>query len=163
MCSKVCKCVFFVRWTFLCWKSFKTIWERGFKNLQVYKMFLLWSEATYNVLFFFKFHWDGCKSNPKLVPNRANPWHLSIVRTKVGTMGICSIETMKLRFGSLMNTFHSNIGWIPIMSSGGSWSKSWSWPSNFVKTILGNMDETSIVYPKVSSMTWWCVVAIFGN
>jgi hypothetical protein len=96
MCSKVCKCVFFVRWTFLCWKSFKTIWERGFKNLQVYKMFLLWSEATYNVLFFFKFHWDGCKSNPKLVPNRANPWHLSIVRTKVGTMGICSIETMKL-------------------------------------------------------------------
>jgi hypothetical protein len=25
------------------------------------------------------------------------------------------------------------------------------------------MDETSIVYPKVSSMTWWCVVAIFGN
>ncbi len=27
---------------------------------------------------------------------KVGPWHLSIVRTKVGMMGTCSIETMKL-------------------------------------------------------------------
>jgi hypothetical protein len=32
-------------------------------------------------------------------------------------------------------------------------SKIWSWPSNFMKTILSNVDETSILYLKVSSMT----------
>jgi hypothetical protein len=44
--------------------------------------------------------------------------------------------------------------WVdPIMLSGSSRSKIWSWPSNFMKTILGNVDETSILYLEVSSMT----------
>jgi hypothetical protein len=55
------------------------------------------------------------------------------VRAKVGMMGICSIETMKLWFGSLMNTSHSNIGWMPIMLGRSLGSKAWSWPSNFMK------------------------------
>jgi hypothetical protein len=32
-------------------------------------------------------------------------------------------------------------------------SKIWSWPSSFMKTILNNVDETNILYLKVSSMT----------
>ncbi len=32
--------------------------------------------------------------------------------------------------------------------------KTWSWPSNFMKTISSNVDETCIVYPKLSSMNW---------
>jgi hypothetical protein len=50
--------------------------------------------------------------------------------TKVGTMGICSIETMKLQFGNLMNTSCSNIGWMPITPGESLGSKTWSWPSN---------------------------------
>ncbi len=69
------------------------------------------------------------------------------MRAKVGMMGICSIESWKLWFGSLMNTSRSNIGWMPIMSSKILRSKTWSWPSNFMKTTLGNVDETKIVYP----------------
>ncbi len=68
--------------------------------------------------------------------------------------GICTIETMKLHFGSLTNTSHSNVGWMPIMPGRNSGSKTWSWPSNFMKTISSNVDETSIVYPELSSMTW---------
>ncbi len=85
---------------------------------------------------------------------RVNPWHLSIMRAKARTMGICSIGTMKLWFGSWMNTSHSHIGWMPIMPGESSRSKIWSWLSNFMKTISGNMDETSIIYLEVSSMTW---------
>jgi hypothetical protein len=72
------------------------------------------------LLFFFKFCQDACKNSPRKVLEKVNPWHLSIVKAKATTMGICSIETVKLWFGSLMNTFHSNIGWMPIMSNGGS-------------------------------------------
>ncbi len=46
-----------------------------------------------------------------------------------------------------MNTSHSNIGCMPMMPSGSSRSKIWSSPSKFMKVILGNVDETSIVYP----------------
>jgi hypothetical protein len=104
--------------------------------------------------FFFEFHRDGCKSSPRIALERVSPWHLSIVRTKVGIMGICSIETMKLQFGILMNTFCSNIEWMPIMLSKSLGSKTWSWPRNFMKTTSSNMDETKIVYPELSSMTW---------
>jgi hypothetical protein len=82
---------------------------------------------------------------------------------RVHTILVCSIETMKFQFASLMNTFRSNIEWMPIMLGVSLGSKTWSWPSNFMKTILGNVDETSVVYPKFSSMTWWCVVAVFNN
>jgi hypothetical protein len=82
---------------------------------------------------------------------------------RVHTILVCSIETMKFQFASLMNTFRSNIEWMPIMLGVSLGSKTWSWPSNFMKTILGNVDETSVVYPKFSSMTWWCVVAISNN
>jgi len=37
------------------------------------------------------------------------------MRAKTRTMGISSIGIVKLWFGSWMNTFHSNIGWMPIM------------------------------------------------
>jgi hypothetical protein len=47
--------------------------------------------------------------------------------------------------GSLMNTSHSNIGWMPIMSCGSLGSKTWSWPSNFMKIILDNVDDISII------------------
>jgi hypothetical protein len=70
------------------------------------------------------------------------------VRAKVGVMGICSIEIVKLWFGSLMNTFHSNIGWMPIMLSESSRSKTWSWPSSFMKIISGNVDVPSTIYAK---------------
>ncbi len=76
------------------------------------------------------------------------------MRAKTRTMGICSIKTMKLQFGSLMNTSCSNIGWMPIMLGESLGSKTWSWPSNFMKTISSNVDETCIVYPKLSSMNW---------
>jgi hypothetical protein len=46
--------------------------------------------------FFFKFHWDGCKSSPRIALENVNPWHLLIARTKARTMRICSIEIMKL-------------------------------------------------------------------
>jgi hypothetical protein len=76
------------------------------------------------------------------------------VRAKTRMMGICSIKIVKLQFGNLMNTSHSNIKWMPIMLSRSSGSKTWSWLSNFMKTLLGNVDETSTMYPKLSSMTW---------
>ncbi len=67
------------------------------------------------------------------------------MRAKVGTIEICSIETMKFHFGSLMNTSRSNIGWMPIMSNESSRSKIWSWLSNFMKIISSNVDETNTV------------------
>ncbi len=76
------------------------------------------------------------------------------MRAKTRTMGICSIKTMKLQFGSLMNTFCSNIGWMPIMLGRSLGSKTWSWPSNFMKIISSNVDETCIVYSELSSMNW---------
>jgi hypothetical protein len=76
------------------------------------------------------------------------------MRTKVGTRGICSIETMKLQFGILMNTSCSNIGWMPIMLGENLGSKTWSWPSNFMKIVAGHVDETRTMYPKLLSMTW---------
>jgi hypothetical protein len=63
-------------------------------------------------------------------------------------MGICSIEIMKLWFGSLMNTSHSNIWWMPIMLSKNSRFKTWSWPRNFMKTISSNVDEISMYTQK---------------
>jgi hypothetical protein len=45
------------------------------------------------------------------------------MKAKARMMGICSIETMKLQFGSLMNTSRSNSGWMPIMPSKSSRSK----------------------------------------
>jgi hypothetical protein len=42
------------------------------------------------------------------------------MKAKVGMMGICSIKIMKLWFGSLINTSHSNIRWMPIMLGGSS-------------------------------------------
>jgi hypothetical protein len=76
------------------------------------------------------------------------------MRTKSGMMGICSIEILKLWFGSLMNTSRSNIRCMPTMPNGNSRFKNWSWPSKFMKIILGNVNETSTVYLEVSSMTW---------
>jgi hypothetical protein len=67
------------------------------------------------------------------------------MRAKVGTIEICSIETMKFHFGSLMNTSCSNIGLMLIMSSENSRSQIWSWLSNFMKIISSNVDETNIV------------------
>jgi hypothetical protein len=106
------------------------------------------------MLFFFEFHRDGCKSSPRIARERVSPWHLSIVRTKIRKMGICSIETVKLQFGILMNTSCSNIGWMPIMLGESLGSKTWSWLSNFMKTVAGHVDETITMYPKLSSMTW---------
>jgi hypothetical protein len=52
-----------------------------------------------------------------------------------------------------MNAYCSNIGWMAIMLNKSSRYKIWSWPSNFKKTILSNVDETNILYLEVSSMT----------
>jgi hypothetical protein len=52
-----------------------------------------------------------------------------------------------------MNIFHSNIGWMPIMLDIRSRSKTWSWQSIFIRIISSKVDETIIVYSKVSSMT----------
>ncbi len=94
-----------------------------------------------------RFCWDGCKSGPRIGLERVSLWHLLIMKIKVWMMGICSIEIVKLWFGNLMNTSHSNIGCMPIMPSGSSRSKIWSWPSKFMKIMSSNVDETSIVYP----------------
>jgi hypothetical protein len=50
--------------------------------------------------------------------------------------------------------FCSNIGWMPIMLGKSLGSKTWSWPSNFMKIISSNVDETCIVYSELSSMNW---------
>jgi hypothetical protein len=69
-------------------------------------------------------------------------------------MGICSIEIMKLWFGSLMNTSRSNIGWMLIMPGRSSASKTWSCLSNFMKTTSSNVDEIRTMYLELSSMAW---------
>ncbi len=144
MCFKACKRVSSMSWTFPIWKYFKTVWERDWRTCKSTKCFIH-HRATYNVPFFFGFCWDGCKSCPRIALKWASPWHLSIMRAKARTI-ICSIEIVKFHFGSLMNTFRSNIGWMPIMPCESSKSKIWSWPSNFMKIISSNVDETNIVY-----------------
>ncbi len=91
-------------------------------------------------LFFFGFCQDECRNDLRIGPKRVSPWHLSIMSTKSKDNG------------NLFNRNSEILG-----------SKTWSWPSNFMKIILGNVDEISNVYPELSLMTWWCVVVVFGN
>ncbi len=64
MCSRTCKHVFSsTRWTICFWKYFKIVWERGSRTCKSTKHFTH-NKATYNMLFFSGFSWDGCKSDP---------------------------------------------------------------------------------------------------
>jgi hypothetical protein len=73
------------------------LWERGSRTCKYVKCFTS-DKTTYNVTFFFDFHWDGCKSSPRIALERASPWHLSIVTAKTRMMEIYSIEIVKLWF-----------------------------------------------------------------
>jgi hypothetical protein len=81
MCYRACKCVSSTRWIFLGWKYFRTLWERGSRTCKSIKCFA-YDRTTYNVSLVFKFLWDECKSGPRIVLERVNPSHLSIVRAK---------------------------------------------------------------------------------
>ncbi len=56
--SRACKCVSFVRWTFLGWKYFSTLWERGFyKPLIVHEIVGSIFSQWQNMFFMYsKFH-----------------------------------------------------------------------------------------------------------